>query len=349
MSIVTCKSSPVERSELIKNCFPLAVKKRVSSWVSGIVNEMRKKSPATIQKWVDSIAVDEGENSTAGKVKDIIEEENLNCDSNELKFDEPEASTSESNENLKEKFNEICTKLSLKNKKLELKNLLAKTSQKLKRGSSQDPPMEQVNDESSNDIIKDELPTINEINPETNNLFVQRSRIGAIGRSSSENPNPVTTRHRKLNDIGRSFSVANDNELPTAISSSENLIYDADEDISITLPSLNTSPSIISNNTNHSLSNSQSVLRRSPLLQSRNLREHSKSEGHQSPQVPPKNPLLRDSSFQVCVECQSIKRKRIAQLTLKRIFFTFHYSLIQVTVQVSNRCSKLGNQTRKQY
>lgn len=260
---------------------------------------MRKKSPATIQRWVDSIAVDEGENLNADIVKDTVEEENLNCDSNEHKIDEPKSSTSEPNENLKVKLNEICSKLSLKSKKLEFKNLLAKTSQKLKRGSSPDPPMEQGNDESSNDKTKDELPTIHEINPETNNLMVQRNRIGVLGRSSSENPNPVATRHRKLNDIGRSFSVANDNELPTAASSSENLIYDADEDISITIPSLNTSPSIISNNTNHSLGNSQLVPRKSPLLQSRPLREHTVSEGHQSPQVPPKNPLLRDSSFQV--------------------------------------------------
>lgn len=260
---------------------------------------MRKKSPATIQRWVDSIAFDESENSNTDKVKEIVEEENLNCDSNELTVEEAEPSTSEPNENLKVKLNEICSKLNLKSKKLELKNLLAKTSQKLKRGPSQDPPMEHNTDESSNDTIRDELPTIHEIIPESSNLVVQRSRIGVLGRSSSENPNPIMTRHRKLNDIGRSFSVANDNELPME-SSSENLIYDADEDIStITIPSLNTSPSIISNNTNLSLSNSQLVPRRSPLLQSRPLREHSVSEGHQSPQILPKNPLLRDSSFQV--------------------------------------------------
>ena len=303
---------------------------------------MRRKSPAAIQKWVDSIAVDEGENSKTDQVKDIVEKENLNCDSNELKVDDLEPSTSETNENLKVKFSEICNKLSLKNKKIEFKNLLVKTSQKLKRRSSQDPPMEQDNDENVNETMKDELPTIHEINPETNNLLVQRSRIGVIGRSSSENPNPsVATRHRKLNDIGRSFSVANDNDFQIAVSSSENLIYDADEDISITIPSLNTSPSIISNNTNHSLSNSQLLPRRSPLLQTRSIREHTVSEGHQSPQVPPKNPLLRDSSFQVCLKYA----KKIAQFIIKNIFF----SLIQVIVQVLSHYLKLGNQTRKQY
>lgn len=286
--------------------FSAEVKNCVRSWVSGFVNEMRKKSPATIQKWVDSIAVDEGESLNVEKLKKIDEEENINCDKKELKADD-QPTTSEPNENLKVKLNEICSKFSLKNKKLEFKNLIAKTSQKLKRGSSQDSPMEQENDDKSNDTLKLEVdvPVKDEIKPEEESkLTVQRSHIGVLGRSSSENPDPVPSgrRNRRLNEIGRSFSVANENELPTAENSSENLIYDADEDISITIPSLNTSPSIISNITNHSLSNSQLIpVSKSNLLQTtRPLREHTVSEGHQSPHVQPKNPLLRDSSFQVC-------------------------------------------------
>lgn len=257
---------------------------------------MRKKSPATIQKWVDSIAVDEIESPGADKPKGISEA-NSNCDSNELKSDEP--STSGANENLRGKLNEICSKLSvnekLKNKKHEFKNLLVKTTQKLKRELSQDSSMEQKNDEIPNDKTK----ATDDVNPEMNKLTVQRCPIGMLGRSSSENPNPINSRNRRLNDIGRSFSVANDNEIPTAENSSENLIYDADEDISITIPSLNTSPSIISNNTNQSLSNSQLFVGKVNILQLKPLREHTVSEGHQSPQVQTKNPLLRDSSFQV--------------------------------------------------
>lgn len=265
---------------------------------------MRKKSPVTIQKWVDSIAIDECESSNVEKLKKIDEEENSNCDKTELKV-EDQPTTSESNEKLKVKLNEICSKFSLKNKKLELKNLIVKTSQKLKRGSSQDLPMEQESDDNSNDTLKleENIAVENEIVAESNKLTVQRSHIGVLGRSSSENPDPVPPRrrNRRLNEIGRSFSVANENELPTAENSTENLIYDADEDISVTIPSLNTSPSIISNNTNNSLSNSQLIPGKSNLLQTRPLREHTVSEGHQSPHIQPKNPLLRDSSFQVCL------------------------------------------------
>lgn len=286
--------------------FSLEVKKRVRSWVSGFVNEMRKKSPATIQKWVDSIAVDGGEKPSATTTIQPIEEETFNCDSNELKIDEP--STSDTNENLKVRLNEICSKLSLKNKKTEIKNLIAKTSQKLQRGSSQDQPMEQ-DDDDSNDTIKDDAtPVHDEITPITgSSLRVQRCHIGKIGRSSSENPSPgPSSRNRRLNDIGRSFSVANENELPAAPDSSENLIYDADEDISIAIPSFNTSPSIISINTNQSISNSQLTPSKINLLSMKPLREHTMSEGRQSPHVQHKNPLLRDSSFQVRVKTQSL-------------------------------------------
>lgn len=256
---------------------------------------MRKKSPATIQKWVDSIAVDESENPVAEQSKQqTILEENLICDNKELKHDAP--STSGVNDHLKVKINEICSRLTvndkLKGRKLDFKNLLAKTTQKLKS----EPSME---DKLRDTIVEEEVSAEEEPKQENFNLTVQRSHIGVLGRSSSENPNPVPSRNRRLIDIGRSFSVANDNELPTAENSSENLIYDADEDISITIPSLNTSPSIVSNNTNHSLSNSQLVPRRANLPEMRSVREHTVSEGHQSPQVQPKNPLLRDSSFQV--------------------------------------------------
>jgi hypothetical protein len=273
---------------------------------------MRKKSPATIQKWVDSIAVDE-----TPKDCETIEEETSNCDINE-------ASTS--GENLKVKLNEICSKLSAKGKKIEFKNLL-----KLKIESSMEPThdTEQENQELVEDsgekcsqeseekcsedsnekcshepnqippepIINLETPqsqTENDKQPppqdEINSLTVQRCPLAVLGRSSSENP----PRHRRLNDIGRSFSVSHENEME--MHSSENLIYDADEDISITIPSLNTSSSIVSNNTNQSLSNSQLVPGRPTM---RAAREHTVSEGHQSPHIQPRNPLLRDSSFQV--------------------------------------------------
>lgn len=275
------------------------VNKRVRSWVCGFVSEMRKKSPAAVQKWVDSIAVDDDHDADK-IVKESPEETSTTCDKSGLRSAADEPSTSESNENLKVKLNEICNKLNFKNKKLEFKNLLAKTTQKLKRESSVDRLMEQRNDDDLNDIKEEDEPVVgvvkDEINPEMNNLTVQRCHIGLLGRSSSENPSPSTTRNRRLNEIGRSFSVANENELPTVENSSENLIYDADEDISITIPSLNTSPS---NNTNVSSSNSHLGPVKANLLQTRPLREHTVSEGHQSPQVTAKNPLLRDSSFQV--------------------------------------------------
>ncbi|CRL03276.1 CLUMA_CG016443, isoform B [Clunio marinus] len=269
---------------------------------------MRKKSPATIQKWVDSIAVDESDNSSNVKAFETIEEETCDSSSSELKTNQP--STSGTTENIKERLNDLCNKLNvnekLKSKKIGLKNLIAKTTQKLVNESSSDPPMEQKNDENlTNEAvanIKDDNEEDSSKNEEivsnVDNLSAPRTRIGVLGRSSSENPSPLSSRNRRLVEIGRSFSVANENELPPAQASSENLIYDADEDISITIPSLNTSPSIISNNTTNSLSNSQIAPVRANLLQARPMREHTVSEGHQSPQVQHKNPLLRDSSFQ---------------------------------------------------
>jgi hypothetical protein len=274
------------------------------------MNEMRKKSPATIQKWVDSIAVDQCEASSE-EYKGTTEGEKSICDSNELKTNEPSTS-----DDLKGKLGEICNKLSLKSKNLEFKNLFVKATHKLR----QDPSMEKIDTFS--------VESKDECKSNENKLTAQRSHISILGRSVSENPPPASSR-RRLNDIGRSFSVANDSELPTAENSSENLIYDGDEDISITIPSINTSPSIISINTNRSLSNSQLMPAKVNLVPVQPLREHTVSEGHQSPQVLPKNPLLRDSSFQV---------------SRKFVFFRFGNSIafvpsrIQVIVQASNHC-----------
>ncbi|XP_070497346.1 uncharacterized protein DDB_G0287625 isoform X2 [Chironomus tepperi] len=303
------------------------VKFRVRSWVSGITNEMRKKSHVTVQKWIS-----------------VTEEEKNNCDSNELNINEPSTSGG-SGASVKGKITEICNKFNvnekLKSKKIELKNLISKTTQKIKRESSKeekthhnmdqnqqnmyddetrnkqcDNEIEQIKDD-VNDTVNnkenesnindrgdnedglandesEEVETNEEENKsEPNKLTAQRCHISVLGRSSSENPNPRT---RRLRDIGRSFSVANDGELP--IDSTDNLIYD-DEDISIVNPSFNTSPSVLSNktNSNNQLDKNLALLRPS-LGHMRPLREHTVSEGHSSPHVVPKNPLLRDGSFQ---------------------------------------------------
>jgi hypothetical protein len=277
---------------------------------------MRKKSHV-VQRWVDSINA---------------AEENTNCDSNELNINEAAPSTSEAESrtttSVKGKFSEICNKLNvnekLKGKKIDLKNLISKTTHKIKRQSSRDVvDMEQQvqqhdGEEEASDIqTTDKAEQSDDLHDKTNSsnndeeeeeervasngssagtLTVQRCHISVLGRSSSENPDPPA-RNRRLTDIGRSFSVAHDPDLPTA-DSSENLIYDADEDISITIPSFETSPSVLSNKTN---SNNQldNVTLRPSLSHMRPLREHTVSEGHSSPHVLPKNPLLRDSSFQV--------------------------------------------------
>lgn len=261
---------------------------------------MRKKSHVTVQKWVDSIAVAEDENLN-------------NCDSNEL--NEPSTSGG-GTASVKGKLTEICSKFmvneKLKSKKIEVKNLILKTTQKIsKKESFNMEQPQQLEDEAasdkcdneteqeSTDDVNDNEKQINDdkedIKLESNNLTVQRCHIGVLGRSSSENPNPPQ-RNRRLTDIGRSFSVANDNELP--IDSTDNLIYDADEDTSITIPSFNTSPSVLSNKTNSNNQLDKNLSTRPSLGHMRPLREHTVSEGHYSPQVLPKNPLLRDSSFQ---------------------------------------------------
>lgn len=287
--------------------------------MSGFANEMRKKSHVTVQKWVDSISV---------------ADDKINCDSNELKVDETEPSTSgeagsatNSTTTVKEKITEICNKLhvneKLKSSKIDFKNLLSKTTHKIKKQSSTDTidmeeaEVQPTEDESSDKINKHtddvkiiQSESITDKNDKTNDnvekpeeeeeskheeikidaLAVQRCHISVLGRSSSENPNP---RIRRLTDIGRSFSVAHDDP-ELQIDSTENLIYDADEDISIAIPSIDTSPSV-NNQSNGSITLRPSL----GQLNARPLREHTVSEGHYSPHVLPKNPLLRDSSFQV--------------------------------------------------
>lgn len=279
---------------------------------------MRKKSHVTVQKWI-SVAE---------------EEKNNNCDSNELNINEPSTSGGSGAASVKGKISEICNKFNvnekLKSKKIELKNLISKTTQKIKRESSKedkthhhnmdqnqqmaeqcDNELEQIKDDVNDTInnkenesnindrgdneeslVNDELEDVTneeEIKSEPNKLTVQRCHISVLGRSSSENPNPRT---KRLRDIGRSFSVANDGELPN--DSTDNLIYD-DEDISIANPSFNTSPSVVLSN--NQLDKNLAHLRPS-LGNMRPLREHTVSEGHCSPHVLPKNPLLRDGSFQ---------------------------------------------------
>lgn len=287
--------------------------------MSGITNEMRKKSHVTVQKWIS-----------------VTEEEKNNCDSNELNINEPSTSGG-SGASVKGKISEICNKFNvnekLKNKKIELKNLISKTTQKIKRESSKedkthhnmdqnqqmaddemrnkqcDNELEQkkddvndtinnkenesnINDRGDNEesLVNDEPEEVTkeeeEIKSEPNKLITQRCHISVLGRSSSENPNPRT---KRLKDIGRSFSVANDGDAST-----DNLIYD--DDVSIANPSFITSPSVLSNN--HLESKNLANLRPS-LGNMRPLREHTVSEGHYSPHVMPKNPLLRDGSFQV--------------------------------------------------
>lgn len=297
-----------------------AVKKRVGCWLSGIVNEMRKKSPASIQKWVDSIAdddvVDESRltsNETTIAAATIKEEEILDdskiCDENDDDASTSLKSGGGKNENLKVKLNEICNKFNvnetLKSKKTELKNLISKTTLKLKRETTLDEnhsPMEQTNDQKASDKqFEPEIIDEGEEEQIKDTLNTPRAHIALLGRSSSENPNP---KHKRLSEIGRSFSVTNESDLPNNRNdpSSENLIYDADEDISITLPSPNLSSTTISASTNQNLLNSER--RRSSLLQIKPAREHTVSEGHASPLIQPKNPLLRDSSFQVSEKYQ---------------------------------------------
>lgn len=297
---------------------------------------MRKKSPATIQKWVDSIATDDADDNNESSRpatgnsssnissrnnnnkfanasqsdeanKETVLDESTEPTSDDVKADNDDATTTTSKtENLKVKLNEICNKLNvneaLRSKHSELKNLIQKTSHKLKsEGDKVDAPPKQQTME-TNQQQTDDKPTETS-DDDRSNLTAQRARIGVLGRSSSENPKKP--RNKRLSDIGRSFSVSNESESASNddknSSSNENFIYDVDEDISITIPSLNTS-STISNSQNLSQTQQQPPLTsRTSLLQIKPARQHTVSEGHASPIVQSKNPLLRDSSFQVCV------------------------------------------------
>lgn len=252
---------------------------------------MRKKSHVQVQKWVDSISLAVDEDDVKGGERE--KQNKQDCDNSELK---PTTSSSEmsvgessSGAGVKGRITEICNKLSvnekLKVKKVQdLKNLIA---QKICKNTAE---MEQQHDESENCIKiecneeeqKEEIKEEEDENKSDNEIVdkTKRCHISALGRSVSENPRPPP-RTRRLTDIGRSFSVAHDNELQTN-DSSENLIYDAtdDDDTSLTVP--NASPKI--------------ECLRPP---DRPLRMHTVSEGHYSPHVLPRNPLLRDCSFQV--------------------------------------------------
>lgn len=313
---------------------------------------MRKKSPATIQKWVDSIATDEADNgelasnqpantstsqlaTEANKEKQTILDESTKCSD--------DATTSASN--LKVKLNEICNKLNvnetLKCKRSELKNLIEK---KLKMSGEESVAV------APNKMTTEVMNEQNDDKPteEDDHLTAQRAaRLGAIGRSSSENPRP---RNRRLAAIGRSFSVSsNENDPPQAPNDDDkNFIYDApDEDISITIPSLNTS-STLSNSNNESqnlsqIQHSSPVLRRTSLLQIKPPRQHTVSEGHASPIVQSKNPLLRDSSFQVRTEHSHVTSHDFS------IYFPSIFSPTQVIARVLNRYSRRENQTQKRF
>lgn len=265
---------------------------------------MRKKSHVTVQKWVDSIS-EAASNETPAVIEESEKINRQSCDNKkELTFNAAEQSISGLDESLstgvsgvKGKLTEICNKLhvndKLKGKKIQdLKNLLTKTTQKINKAVVEMDQQDQGDEEV---VLEDEEITDEDINePQKDQLNVQRAcHISLLGRSSSENP---PQRTRRLTDIGRSFSVAHDNDLELAVHSSDNLIYDADDE-TITIQSPPTSPSNKSDSNNH-LDRHLGVQQRL-LLGLRPAREHTVSEGYYSPQSLPKNQLLRDSSFQV--------------------------------------------------
>lgn len=360
------------------------------------MNEMRKKSPASIQKWVDSIETTNTENpeqptpSTSSSQQDAcpVKEESPKCDKiNDIEIscssdnsvkepvlfhiqDEEASSTNDNNkkslsyhENLKEigkqKITEIYDRINIKSKKIELKNLLVKTSQKFKSTESQGDIVTEVSnkmqseeeEESSNSKEDKEniltqhsnLEAVEEVAEETeivepiriaksleiipemddtnavsdskdslnvceNLLNVSKSHIGLIGRSSSENPKPAFKKSR-LQEIGRSFSVQ-DNDVPDkiVIDSTEDLIYDIDDESTSNpcnnnlYPSLNTSlKSINSNMSSASQNNLNSSinLKSVPLSPiNKSIHDHALSEGHNSRRNS-RGHMLRDCSFQV--------------------------------------------------
>lgn len=308
----------------------------------GFVTEMRKKSPATIQKWVDAISTEEVGNldvtvdiAKSNLHVDVQEfNDKHNCDKDKLHSSltvngeekrGPIASTSHDNIKLlsKEKFNNFYHKLNVNTKRIDLKSLLAKTTEKFSPVAVTIPEVIDNKDLTLKETCNESINMIKKIDSARHRhdmklnikdgmdkRFVAKYHIGVLGRSASENLQKSPPRLR-LNQIGRSFSVRMDNDIPaTSANSTDNLIYDIDDGPDI-IPSLDTSPvfntSIISNSALVSpssihLDRNLSVPGRhhtpnSPLR--RVAREHTVSEGHQSPQIHHKNPLLRDSSFQV--------------------------------------------------
>jgi hypothetical protein len=307
---------------------------------------MRKKSHVTVQKWVDSIslAAHEEDNNVLGAESE--KQIKRDCDNSELNAEQPSTSSVVSEEStgagVKGKLTEICNKLNvnekLKSKKVqEFKNLLAKTTQKIKdKNNKAEVNMEQheKEEEIKDEVQKEEeveiVEDINEKNTEIDRT--KRCHLSTLGRSVSESPRPPP-RTRRLTDIGRSFSVAQDNELPN--DSSDNLIYDdPDDDTSLAIPSPNTSPS------NSQLNRNLSGLR----PPERPLRMHTVSEGHYSPHVLPKNQLLRDCSFQV-------RRKFLIYFSRQRnnYFSIYLFSLMKVTARVLKVCWSNANQMLKQF
>lgn len=335
---------------------------------------MRKKSPASIQKWVDSIDNTQSPDqpSTSGMSETTVKLENNenlmespppppppcpescsttdNTDKQQTQDEltQPSVSPSDNNpkrtlsyhENLKvigkQKINEICDRMNIKTKKIEFKNLLSKTSLKFKGAESQlsetEVPSDITDDrmnenkenlevvveqaENAEKLVKNEVTTISKDSLEAcdNFLNVSKSHIGMIGRSSSENPNPIFKRNR-LQDIGRSFSVQ-DNDIPDnkiTIDSTDNLIYDIDDESTSNrstnnlFPSLNTSTkSINSNNSNTSNSqnaisshnNLSSFVKSVPLSPVHKLYQDQAVLESQSLRNS-RNQFVRDSSFQV--------------------------------------------------
>lgn len=252
---------------------------------------MRKKSNVTVQKWVDSIAVDEEDKNVLGDERE--KQNKQDCDNSELNVEKP-SSSREASAGVKGKITEICNKLNvnekLKSKKVqEFKNLFVKTTEKISKSKTEINMEQHEIEDDKNCVNKEDDEQKNE--EDESKIEIEKNKrchLSMLGRSVSENPRP-SLRTRRLTDIGRSFSVAHDNELPTN-DLCENLIYDVEDDTSLAIPL--SSPSVINNS---KLDRNLSALR----PPERPLRMHTVSEGHYSPCVLQKNQLLRDCSFQV--------------------------------------------------
>ncbi len=306
---------------------------------------MRKKSPASIQKWVNSVPTEACANEPPIEVEDPHEPEQeitiskqdkpdkdllAECDiSSELeKYPNPipiqtastltEENTNDNkksnsyHENLKEigkqKINEFYDRFS-KNKKIDLKNLLKTSVTKLKPSSTMDVDIKtdivekivEVEDsENKENLVVDDPPEKpgTSTSLDENRLCVSKNlSIGAIGRSSSENPqSKINSKRFKLNDIGRSFSVQ-EPEDPKKMTSeiSDNFIYDIDDESSSKsnlAPSLATSARSI--NSANNLSSFVKSVPISPI--NKTFRDELLSESHSPRHL--RNAFLRDQSFQ---------------------------------------------------